>query len=354
MIGAMSDPYRGDPPATPRAGSPGTGQPPPGASLGSLYQAALGHLMRGRADLAAPAIARLLAAAPADPEVRRLERQAAIIGFACAAERAPAATIGRPPPAQDAIDLVSFHVKLARTPTGINESIDYMASLALSLESAAIRAPDARRILITDEATQVPGDYPVHRVMRFPLDTQRLMFERMRVQALYLREREAARASVLMDSDVVVNADPAGIFREAFDVGLTWRPGMPDAPFNGGVIFVSEGDGGRRFFDRAIACYEAFAADERIAGLYGGDLKAWWGDQFALAALVGYREYAERRADTLSIDGLRVRLFPCADYNFTIEANRTVAELRRKYFVHFKGARKTLQAQYVHDMRSGA
>jgi glycosyltransferase involved in cell wall biosynthesis len=68
------------------------------------------------------------------------------------------------------------------------------------------------------------------------------MFERMRLQELYLRDRAADRASVLMDSDVVVNSDPADIFSTDFDVGLTWRTEFPDAPFNGGMIFVAEGD----------------------------------------------------------------------------------------------------------------
>ena len=322
--------------------------------MGSLYQSALALLFKGRADAAAPEIAQLAAAAPANPDLRRLARQAAIIGFPWPAERAPARTVGRAPPAQESIDLVSFHVNLARTPTGTNASIDYMATLALSLESSAIRAPAARRILITDEVTPVPDGLPVHQVMRFPIDAQRLMFERMRVQELYLRDRNAGRASVLLDSDVVVNVDPAGVFTEAFDIGLTWRTGIPDAPFNGGVIFVSEGTGGREFFAKALACYQAFAGDSRVAPLYPGDLKSWWGDQFAFALLVGYREYAERSSDTLSIDRLRARLFPCAHYNFTMEDRReyTIEELRRKYFIHFKGERKAFQAQYLQAMRA--
>ena len=53
--------------------------------------------------------------------------------------------------------------------------------------------------------------------------------------------------------------------------------------------------------------------------------------------------------------GLRVRLFPCSDYNFTIEAERNYAreELRRKRFIHFKGNRKAMQSQYLARMRSG-
>jgi hypothetical protein len=211
-----------------------------------------------------------------------------------------------------------------------------MAVLAQSFESARIRAPRARRLLITDEHTVVPESAGAERVLRFPLDRTHVMYERMRLQELYLEAREPGRASVLMDSDVVVNRDPAPIFAEAFDVGLTWRPEFPDAPFNGGMIFVSEGDAGLAFVRKARACYDALAAEPAIGG--GADLRAWWGDQFALAVFVGYRDFAERQGDALSVDGVRMRFFPCTEYNFTIEPSTrySAEELRRKFFIHFK------------------
>jgi hypothetical protein len=321
----------------------------------SLYRAAVEHLVRGRADLATPIVTELSKLLPGNAHVQHIARQAAIMVFPWPAERGNIDVVKREAPEQSAIDLVTFHITLPANPSGIHAPIDYMALIALSVESAALRAPDARRILITDEATAVPADIPFHEVRRYPIDSQRVMFERMRVQELYLRDREAGRLSVLMDSDVVVNADPAAVFTETFDVGLTWRPQFPDAPFNGGMIFVSEGSAGREFFSRAIACYEAFAASAPVASMYPRDLKSWWGDQFALALMVGYREYAERRGDTLSVDGLRVRLFPCADYNFVFEGatGYSPEELRRKFFIHFKGNRKAMQVAYLERMRAG-
>ena len=67
------------------------------------------------------------------------------------------------------------------------------------------------------------------------------MYERMRVQCEYLLAREHERASVLLDSDAIVNADPRGLFTHTGDLGLTWRDGFPTAPFNGGAIVVASG-----------------------------------------------------------------------------------------------------------------
>ena len=323
----------------------------------ALLQSAAASLALGRADLAQPSIEAYARANPGDrTTLDYLRRAAVVVAFAREARREPVTLPARDPPAPSSLDLVAFHVHLPRAPSGIHGQVDYMAVLALSFESARLRAPHARRILITDEATAVPADLGVHEVMRFALDSSRPMFERMRVQELYLARREAGRSSVLMDSDIVVNAEPAAIFTADFDVGLTWRSEFPDAPFNGGMIFIAEGGGGREFLRDALASYEALAADRGVASAFPGDIKSWWGDQFALATTVGYREFGERRGDALLVNGRRVKFFPCSDYNFTIEAGRnyTRDELRRKAFIHFKGNRKAMQAQYLERMRAGA
>lgn len=328
---------------------------PDGARLQALAQEATAHLFRGRADLAQAPLAELARTLPGNEGVRQMQRQAAAVGFSWPARRAPFAPAKITPPASGDLDLVAFHVDLPAAPSGIHGAIDYMTVLAHSLESARLRAPAARRILLTDEATRVPDAIGVDQVLRFPMNREQIMFERMRVQALYLRDRESARASVLMDSDVIVNVDPAGVFAEDFDVGLTWWPEFPDAPFNGGMIFVAPGAAGLEFFEKARRCYEALAADPAVAAPFPRDLRGWWGDQFALAALVGYREFAERSTNAIAVDGIRVRFFPCETHNFTLEPSREyrTEELRQKFFIHFKGNRKALQSQYLAAMRAG-
>ena len=156
-----------------------------------------------------------------------------------------------------------------------------------------------------------------------------------------------------MDSDIVVNKEPSSVFGEAFDVGLTWRPEYSDAPFNGGVIFVGKGGAGVEFFRRALACYGALAADARVASRFPRDLRGWWGDQYALAATVGYRELAAYHQTGVSIEGIAVRFFPCSEYNFTptVGPNRPADGLHSKHFLHFKGNRKDGQERYVKQMR---
>jgi hypothetical protein len=311
-------------------------------------------LEAGRAELTVEPLRRLEAALPGHPGVNMLRQKAAVIGFNWPAQRGEYAPARKEPPSQADIDFVAFHANLAVAPSGIHQHFDYISVLALSFESAYLRAPKAKRILLTDENTPVPPEMKVDQVMRFPIDLTRLMYERMRIQTLYLQERPADRCSVMMDSDVIVNRDVAAIFAEDFDIGLTWRPEFPDAPFNGGVILVSRGSGGLQYLRSARSCYDALADSPSVAPLYPKDLRAWWGDQFALAVLVGFRHFADRSVAGSEIDGVRVRFFPCSDYNFTLEANVNYAPsfLTSKFFVHFKGNRKSMQSQYLAMMRA--
>lgn len=320
----------------------------------SAVAGAARELALAQVDSARRSIESLKTKIPGHPVVAHLERQLAVIGFDWPRQRAEFVPERQTAPNPGDVDLVAFHANLPVAPSGIHAQIDYLEVLNLSFESAALRAPQARRILLTDEQTPVPPTLKVHDVIRYPIDLGKLMYERMRVQSLYLEQRDPGRVSVLIDSDVVINREPSDIFSETFDVGLTWRPEFADAPFNGGVLFIGRGRGGAGFFHQAIACYDALAADATLMALYPKDLRAWWGDQFAIAATVGYHAYATRQADGIEIDGLRARLFPCRDYNFTIETNSnyTRDELARKYFVHFKGNRKSLQARYLEFMRA--
>jgi hypothetical protein len=326
------------------------------AQLQQLAETAQGALKRLRPDQAREPLQRLAALLPQNPSVLMLLRWAAVLEMDWPATREPITLSRRSPPAADAVDLVLFHVDLPAAPSGLHGRIDYWAVAALSFEAAKHRAPRARRVLLTDEHTQVPDELGAHEVIRTPINRDWLMYQRMHAQERYLATRPLDRATVLMDVDVVPNRDPSGIFAEDFHVGLTWRPEFPDAPVNGGLIFVGPGAEGHAFFRQAIRCYDSLAVDGRLASLFDRDLRSWWGDQYALALMVEYRRFASREHDTFGIDGARVRLFPCADYNFTPEAGRsyTADFLDSRYFLHFKGNRKAMQAQYLSHMRAVA
>ena len=55
------------------------------------------------------------------------------------------------------------------------------------------------------------------------------------------------------------------------------------------------------FFRHALACYDALAADARVASRFPRDLRGWDGDQYALAATIGYREIAAALASLVMI-----------------------------------------------------
>jgi len=311
-------------------------------------------LRQGRAEQARAPLTQLAALMPQHPMVLALRRWAALIEFDWPAARATMPLARREPPPADAIDLVVFHADLPVAPSGVHGRIDYLAVAALSFEAAARRAPQARRVLLTDERTQVPQTIGAHEVVRQPIGLDRLMYERMRVQEDYLAARPAERATVFMDVDIVTNRDPAGIFAEDFDVGLTWRIEHPDAPVNGGLIFVGPGERGLAFFGAARRCYDALAADARLATLFERDLRAWWGDQLALGLMVGYRHFAAALPPSMSVDGTRLRFLPCAEYNFTPDPNGRDKPglLASRFFLHFKGNRKPLQARYLEQLRA--
>ncbi|HXN16417.1 MAG TPA: hypothetical protein VN878_08560, partial [Usitatibacter sp.] len=117
---------------------------------------------------------------------------------------------------------------------------------------------------------------------------------------------------------------------------------------------VAPGEAGLAFFRMARECYDAIAVDSAITSFFPKDLRAWWGDQYALASMVGYDAYAERTTEAMSLGGVRVRFFPCETHNFTMDSGSiSIEELRRKFFIHFKGNRKQLQAQYLDALRAG-
>jgi len=335
---------------------PGTGRPVPAADqarLDALARRVNDSIVALRPEEGAAALEELLRAFPDHPKIQQIAVCAAVIGFAWPLERGPYAARSAERPSAADLDLVFFHADRPTAASGFHDPIDYMGVLALSLESAMITAPQARRILLTDEATPVPDTLPVHEVRRFPLDVALLMYERMRVQEAYLRDRPTGRCSVLMDSDIVVNREPSVVFGEGFDVALTWRPMYIDAPFNGGVMFVARGEAGASFFRRTLACYDALAADRLVTSRFPRDLRGWWGDQYALAVTAGYREIAAYHASGVCVDGVAVRFLPCSEYNYTPTPgpNREAGSLHSKYFVHFKGNRKDGQEHYLRQMR---
>ena len=129
------------------------------------------HLLeQGRVEEARRPIDALARALGNDFRVTYLRRAAEVVSLDLdqPASRAPLALVRVHPPAPEMIDVVAFHADLPRPPSEIHAPVDYQSFLALSLEGARIRAPHARRVLLTDERTPVDPSIGVDRVMRFP------------------------------------------------------------------------------------------------------------------------------------------------------------------------------------------
>jgi hypothetical protein len=322
------------------------------SAFDALRERAFDALVDGRAADAAPLLEQLTAIDPHNPGLHELHLSAVIMNFHWPAERAPARLEPRSPPRDDMVDIVLFHADPpAAAPR--QQPSGYIAMAAMAFEAARARAPAARRVLLTDRHTLVPPMVGAHEIIRHDIDHGRLMYERMRVQRKYLESRGADRVSAMTDVDVVANRNPTEIFAEEFDIGLTWRSKVPHMPFNGGVLFAGSGARAVAFFDAALKCWDALSSDAAVATAFKRDLRHWWGDQFVLAILIGYREFAQRQSEAASIDGVKVRFFPCDAYNFAPTSGTNYQQLADRRFLHFKGARKSSLPLYIRQMRDG-
>lgn len=242
---------------------------------------------------------------------------------------------------------VTFHVepsapaldKISASCHEFNAETDYRRLLGILFRSIQLFHPGATQVVLSDERTALNSLPPEIAVRRSAVDPDRVMYSRLLAQIDYVRNHGSDSGVVFLDSDMIVNADLRPLLDADFDVALTYRD-HPRMPLNGGVIFIKGGPhgAGLRFLERVRSLYaERFSA----AG-------HWWGDQQALIAAVGHERFAQRIADWLMLDGVRMRLLPCEQYNFTPpnSISAIAAELPAKAILHFKGACKRLMPLY--------
>jgi lipopolysaccharide biosynthesis glycosyltransferase len=189
----------------------------------------------------------------------------------------------------------------------------------IMVASVRIAMPGARIVQMTDLDTRtVPG---VDDVLRKPWDRKFLMPYRL----LHLEEFPAADV-IFLDADVVVQRDLRPLFRDEFDVALTYRdetdPSLrksPEAyqmmPFNTGVMLSRPS--GREFWAEAHRACRAMAEERR----------SWFGDQLAI------KEVAARTK-------LKIRQYPCALYNYS--PSRWEEDLSEKFVIHYKGKNRKI------------
>lgn len=148
------------------------------------------------------------------------------------------------------------------TTTGVDDFTRMADALA---ESCRVNCPDA--LLVMDRTPE-----PEHREDRRAFWTANHDKLKRWHDAAYRFNDDI----VLMDADTVVLGDLSPAFEQlaeaGSDVGITTRPGRK--PFNAGVVYLPQGDAGRKFMDDWVAMdraiYRSTGACIRATKRYGG------------------------------------------------------------------------------------
>lgn len=237
-------------------------------------------------------------------------------------------------------EILTFH---AENPSGhfhVEGDLRAPAMLNILLRSARRFDPSVSLTLLTTPGTNLFGTIVDFNRVDQTIDHGSLMLERMRAQAAYIARALGPRPMALLDSDIIVNTDLAPLFRSDFDIGLTWRPSKRGMPFNGGVLLVNNRrpQASRQFFRALLAAYEENFRESAL----------WYGDQFALAKVVGLNAAQLEKTSAAEIAGIRYAFLPCATYNHAPDwrARSLMLEDVSGKILHFKERSRRLMEPF--------
>jgi hypothetical protein len=243
------------------------------------------------------------------------------------------------------ITFVVFHIDLPGSqidvvPFAKGTRPDYVDMAALAFQSAALFHPGCRRVILTDDATAFPGLPSDVEVVRRPIDSTKVMYERMVSELEFIREHGRDSDLLFIDADMLINGPLDSLFARDLDLGLTYRD-KPDMPINGGLIAVARhgSAAAEAFFGRVV---------DVMRTEYSHTL-GWFCDQYGIIDTIGRERFEQRpSSDLIDVDGVRIALWPCDTHNYSPRnAWRHILfrETRRK-IIHFKGPRKRLMRPY--------
>ena len=221
------------------------------------------------------------------------------------------------------------------TPT-FRSGISYRLQLDLLRRSLDRSMPDAELVLLTDAETELESMNPRIIVDRGASVTDGIMLARMRAQREYL-DRAPDGPIFFLDADMLVLSALLSVLDDC-DMAVTVRQD-PEMPINGGFLAVG-----------ALARQRAGAFLDETLRIYVeeyDDRAAWFGDQLALASVVGAQRCLSNIGGVVEAAGARIRLLPCERYNRS--PDHAVEYLRRSreiVIMHFKGARKRFMEPY--------
>jgi hypothetical protein len=228
---------------------------------------------------------------------------------------------------------------------------DYHALLENSVKVAKQQTPDCNIILLTDYETKLRNEAIFDEIIRETVDIKIPMYERMRLQKNYLNSKYFDNHTIFVDTDVIFNKNIMDVFLESYDIGLTFRTNMDLMPYNGGVIFAKYDNDKKaaKFFEMVLDTYHKLEKEPFIRYIYPEGIRNWWGDQLALASLVGRLSLSQKMVSRIIFEDIRVKLYPSFYYNFTLEPDieYSYTDLAEKYIIHFKGNRKQFMDDYI-------
>ncbi|MEQ8733911.1 MAG: hypothetical protein RIC29_03240 [Rhodospirillaceae bacterium] len=221
--------------------------------------------------------------------------------------------------------------------------VNYKVILEYHFQASRMFNPSARIIFICgqgDDVSFVPDDVVI---VRLPLKSEWLMYERVVSLTAYARSKSFTSNTVMLDSDAIPNYSLKTVFELNFDVALTYRQPSTLMTLNEGVIFVGFGEDGRKsqkFFERYLATYEQLCENEFVIKQYK-EIRRWRGGQLALNGAGKAIGFMSEFDQTYANEAL-VRYLQGEDYNFSVIVGESydLERLRRKYILHLKGPMK--------------
>lgn len=230
-----------------------------------------------------------------------------------------------------------------------HSKFDYERIVRHCIAAALAAQPGVRFILATDAQFLNDLSHPALTIVRLPLDAASPMYERVVAMCAFVRSRQFTAPTAFLDSDAFLNAPIADLFQGHFDIGATYRPDPGLMPINEGVIFANSRnkDLVRGFFAGYLGTYDRLCQNATVAGYYG-NVKRWRGGQLSLNALT-CPPGIPSQLDSAKAFGARIRYYPCATFNFSIDMERpyTARQLDAKAVLHLKGPRKIVLDQIV-------
>jgi hypothetical protein len=256
------------------------------------------------------------------------------------------------PAAAPAAICFAFHASVPQAEAAVkyrdvsidHSKFDYGRIVRHCIAAALAAQPGARFVLATDSQFLTDIEHPALTIVRLPLDQASPMYERVIAMCAFVRSRQFTAPTAFLDSDAFLNAPIANLFQNHFDIGATYRPDPGLMPINEGVILAASRnkDAVRAFFTGYLGTYDRLCGNAAVTGYYG-NIKRWRGGQLSLNALT-CPQGVPSALDSAKAFGARIRYYPCATFNFSIEMDRPYSprQLDTRAVLHLKGPRKAI------------